>query len=114
MLNSMDALKALGSTIRKLRKDRGLTQEVLAEMCERHPVYISELERGKKNPSMDSLLRICGALEITPGGLMDLAFLTDSEDSEVIKKQFIRLIDNQPPEKLKTLIEMARVFLQSD
>lgn len=114
MLNSSEALKLLGSTIRILRKESGLTQETLAEMSERHPVYISELERGKKNPSMDSLLRICTALETTPGGLLDLAFLSDSEDGEVIKKQFIRLIDNQPLEKLKVLFEMSRVFLQAN
>lgn len=114
MLDSSKALKSLGDCIRILRKKRGMTQEVLGERCERHPVYISELERGKKNPSMDSLLRVCRALDISPGGLMDLTFQSgENEDEEIIKRQLIRLLDGQNLAKLKTLFEMSKIFLES-
>jgi transcriptional regulator with XRE-family HTH domain len=106
MLNPM---KAFGAAIRTMRKERHLTQENLAELCERHPVYISEIERGIKNPSLDSILRLCQALKITPGSLMDLAFQPIG-DMDVMKKQICRMIDGQDAKKIKMFLEIARVF----
>lgn len=52
--------------IRKLRKQQGLTQEKLAEMSGIDQDYISEIERGKKNPSIKTLDSIITALKIKP------------------------------------------------
>ena len=82
-------LEAFGGAIRALRKERRLTQEQLAEMCKRHPVYISEIERGKKNPSLDTILRISKALNVTPGELMDLAFQSADKDPAIYQKKFL-------------------------
>jgi transcriptional regulator with XRE-family HTH domain len=106
-----DPLKALGSAVRALRKERGLTQEQLAELCDRHPVYISELERGLKNPSIESIIRLCAALKTTPGNLMDLAFEKNVTDRA--RKQFSRLIAHADSKKLQTLYQMSRIFLEA-
>ena len=54
----------LGGTIRAYRKQAGLSQEKLAEKAELHPVYISAVERGAKNISVDTLIRIAKVLGI--------------------------------------------------
>ena len=54
----------LGGTIRAYRKQAGLSQEKLAEKAELHPVYISAVERGAKNISVDTLIRITKVLGI--------------------------------------------------
>jgi transcriptional regulator with XRE-family HTH domain len=106
-------LKAFGATVRALRKERGLTQEALAELCKRHPVYISELERGIKNPSLDSILRLCRALRIAPGTLMDLTF-QPADQAETLTKELLRLLAGKDAKTIKTLLEMARVFLSAE
>ena len=55
---------ALGETVRDLRIQKGLTQEKLAEKCETSAVYISEIERGLKMPTVATLLAISVALDL--------------------------------------------------
>ena len=52
-----------GGILRRLRKDAKLTHEQLAEKAECHPTYISLVERGKRNPSLDMVLKLSRALE---------------------------------------------------
>ncbi|HEY3761041.1 MAG TPA: helix-turn-helix transcriptional regulator [Verrucomicrobiae bacterium] len=56
--------KLLGDGIRKYRKAAGLTQEKLAERIDINPVYMGQIERGYKVPTIDVLLRIAKALKI--------------------------------------------------
>ena len=56
--------RLLGGGIRKYRKLAGLTQEKLAEKVDLNPVYVGQIERGYKVPSVDVLLRIAKALKV--------------------------------------------------
>jgi DNA-binding XRE family transcriptional regulator len=56
--------KHLGDGIRKHRKLAGLTQEKLAEKVDLNPVYMGQIERGYKVPTVDVLLRIAKALKV--------------------------------------------------
>ena len=56
--------RLLGGGIRKYRKLAGLTQEKLAEKVDLNPVYVGQIERGYKVPSVDALLRIAKALKV--------------------------------------------------
>jgi len=46
-----------------LRKEEGMSQEALAFESGYHPTYISQLERGKKSPSLRAIVRLAGALK---------------------------------------------------
>ena len=61
----------LGETIRKLRKEKSLTLVSLASMTDLSPGYLSQVERGIAEPSLSSLERIAGALDIPPMLLLD-------------------------------------------
>ena len=63
------ARKELGKKIREIRKIKGLTQEELGEKANLNYKFVGELERGKVNVSLDSLVRISKALEIYIGDL---------------------------------------------
>ena len=56
--------KLLGDGIRRYRKAVGLTQEKLAEKVELNPVYLGQIERGYKVPTVDVLLRIARQLRV--------------------------------------------------
>jgi transcriptional regulator with XRE-family HTH domain len=67
-----ELLKFLGLKIRTIRKEKGLSQERLAEMANLHPTYISNIEQGKVNASLYSYYMIARALKVTLGELVDL------------------------------------------
>ncbi|HWD92914.1 MAG TPA: helix-turn-helix transcriptional regulator [Verrucomicrobiae bacterium] len=56
--------KILGEQVRLYRKLSRLTQEKLAEKAELVPTYISDVERGSVNISVDALVRIAKALNV--------------------------------------------------
>lgn len=59
------ALKLLGKNIKLHRKQAGLTQEELADLCDFDSTYISLLERGQRNPPYSTLLKISRYLNCT-------------------------------------------------
>lgn len=54
----MQISRAVAQTIRELRRKKHISQEVLAEAIDSHQVYISEIENGKKQPSISVLHNI--------------------------------------------------------
>jgi XRE family transcriptional regulator, regulator of sulfur utilization len=52
----------IGENIRVFRKASGMSQELLAEKADLHPVYISQVERGEKAVSVEALWKISKAL----------------------------------------------------
>lgn len=64
---------ALGEAIRQLRKQAGLSQEQLAERAATDLTQIGGLERGTRNPSYTTLLRVAGALKTRVGEIVTLA-----------------------------------------
>ena len=63
--------KQLANRLRLLRVTRGWTQEVLAEASGLHRTYISSLERGGRNISIDNIDRLAQALGISISELVD-------------------------------------------
>ena len=56
---------AVGKTIKRLRKEKKISQEKLAEAINSHQVYISEIERGLKIPSLPVLHQMAIAFGIS-------------------------------------------------
>lgn len=65
MKNQPKICKSLGKRLRILRRERGYTQEKMAELAGMNWRYYSETERGQRNISVGSLQRIADALEIS-------------------------------------------------
>ncbi|MGQ7889256.1 helix-turn-helix domain-containing protein [Paenibacillus sp. 597] len=59
-----DILKIVGARVRDIRKERGLTQEQLAEVSGFHFTYIGAVERGEKNITLLNLEKMAEALDI--------------------------------------------------
>jgi transcriptional regulator with XRE-family HTH domain len=58
-------LQVLGRRIKELRSERGWSQEEFAEVCGVHRTYMGHIERGEKNLSFGSLVRVANALGIS-------------------------------------------------
>jgi transcriptional regulator with XRE-family HTH domain len=54
----------LAANLRRLREERGLSQEEFAECAGLHRTYVSMIERQMRNPTVDVLEKICVALGV--------------------------------------------------
>ncbi len=59
-----------GEALKRWRLKRGLTQEGLAHEAGITTSYASQVENGKKVPSLTVVLKLCRALNLTPGELL--------------------------------------------
>lgn len=65
-----EASTEFGRRVRERRTELGVSQEKLAHGTALHWTYISQVERGLKNPTLVSILRLAEALEAEPGDLV--------------------------------------------
>ena len=63
-MQDMDVRERVSKNIQYLRRAKGLSQETLSDAARIHPTYLSGVEGGKRNPSLDVLGRIADALEV--------------------------------------------------
>lgn len=67
----MDLVVILGRNVRRMREEAGLSQEQLAFDAGMKRSYLSDLERGVRNPSVRALERLAQALNVQPGELIN-------------------------------------------
>ena len=64
-----DIRERFGLAVKTVREARNLTQEELAHRAGIHRTYLSDIERGSRNPSLVNLDRLAGALGLTQAEL---------------------------------------------
>jgi len=65
-----DPRGVLGRAVRKRRRQLGLSQERLGEVADLHRTYIADVERGARNLSLLSIVKIARALGVSPSQLL--------------------------------------------
>lgn len=65
MIKVTSVSKKIGQNLRKIRENKGLTQEKLALNAGLNRAYIGYIERGERNPSTDTLVKIAKALKVS-------------------------------------------------
>lgn len=56
---------AFGKRLKKYREEAGFSQEALAELINMSTIFISYIERGKKSPGLDTLVKLANTLSIS-------------------------------------------------
>jgi CheY-like chemotaxis protein len=98
-------LKALlGAAIKAERSALGISQEELAYRADLHRTYISDVERGARNPSIESIEKLAGALEISVSMLFEHA-RSGSQAKELVE---ILLVEDNPRDVQLTLRGFAK------
>ncbi|GKX27558.1 transcriptional regulator [Vallitalea longa] len=108
MNNKIIDLNILGKNIKQYRIQKELTQEKLAGLTGLSIQYIGNIERGNTTASLETIMKICLALEITPNQLL---ITSSSTTPNALAEQIIDSLSDKSPEFLKHIIAYIE-FLQ--
>ena len=100
----------LGKKLREARLKKGYTQQVLAEKADVAEMYISQLERGLKMPSMNLFIKLITALDISSDYI-----LRDEIPSgkEYVYDEFTQKLDTLPPKQRRAAMEILDAYIRT-
>ena len=102
----MNIQMTLGQQVRALRRQRRLTQEQLAELAGVSLQRIGEIERGQGNPTLNSLVKLSDALDISLSELFENSEQYKSEKE--MRDLLHQLVEQSSEPGLKQLLSIAR------
>ncbi len=102
-------LKMIGAKLLAIRKKAGLTQSEVAELSGLSDRTYADIERGTVNMRVETVLRICKALQITPDDIVsEESDSFDAEEQEVLEKLKKCSVHEQ-----KTALRIISAYLDS-
>lgn len=100
-------LRVIGSRLHTSRKTQGLSQAEVAAAANISGRAYADIERGEANMRVDTMLRICQALHITPD-----AILIEERNPAVIRQQeMLQHLSNYSPEDIKKLYDLLHTII---
>lgn len=104
----MDIKQMIGARIKDIRTKKGITQEQLSERMEINPKYLSSIERGKENPTLNTLIKLSKSLEVDLGEIFSFVL---AEDPSKRKSLILSLLDEADSEQLKMVFKILSVIM---
>ena len=104
-----ESAKKLGRRVRRLRSEKKLTQEKFAELCGISPRYISELERGETNVTVNILETVAAGLGIR---LKDLFDIEHESERGALLEEIVEILDAANDEQLKTIYRILHAVVR--
>lgn len=99
----------LGLRIKTLRKKNGLSQEKLAELINMDKPNLSNIERGKRFMTAETLERIANALNTTERELFDFS---ESIPQKYFRADIEKILDNSQEKDLKFFLDVMNSYSQ--
>jgi transcriptional regulator with XRE-family HTH domain len=103
-----DVVKRVGERIRQLRKDKGLSQEQLAELSGLHTNYVGQAERGEKNLTIATLQKVVGGLGVSLEELF--RYLDPMERKDALSQVVEMLSERSSEDQMMALGLLRSVF----
>jgi transcriptional regulator with XRE-family HTH domain len=104
----MDLKESIGARLKEIRGKKGITQEKLSEAIGISSKYLSSIERGKENPTLNTLIRLSTALSIEFEELFSSLYIEDPENR---KDRILNLLENADQDQLKTIEKVCKVLI---
>ncbi len=102
--------KTIGQRIRRFRTERGITQEELAYRINTSAAYISCIETGRKHPSLEKLIEISEALNVT---LNDLIYPCSHKSDIPAIDEIFEMLSQFTPDKRELLLKHLCAIIKS-
>lgn len=104
-------LTKLGDEVRKLRQQRGITLKRVAQLSGLSDRFIIEVEKGKANPSLASVISLADALQTSVTDLLPSDNPTKTQNSSTSVKQILALLKNRPDEQISRILSCLSSYL---
>lgn len=101
----------IGERIRTYRKKLNYSQEELAHKAGLHPTYIGQLERGEKNPTIETIEKITIALDITLEELFRFTIQTEAQQNKTIT-QLIHQLETISDQDKEVLVQIIKILVE--
>lgn len=101
---------ALGKKLRDARQKKGYTQHALAEIADIGNIYLSEIERGLKMPSLNIFIKLIEALDISADYILRDEL---SSGKEYIYDEITQKLKNLTPKQRKTAADILDAYLRN-
>lgn len=105
----MELKKMIGVRIAETRACKGMTQEKLAAKMGISSKYLSSIERGKENPTLDTLINLAQSLGIE---LAEMFTLIEVEDPALKKKTLAALLNEASSEQIKLALRILSMIIR--
>ena len=105
----MDLKQMIGARIKEVRSKKGLTQEQLSERIDINPKYLSSIERGKENPTLNTLIKLAQSLDVN---IDDFFAMVEVENPEKRKDLIVSLLDKANDDQLKLAYMVLSVIIR--
>lgn len=102
-------MRAIGNKLLAIRKRSGMTQSEVAEAAGLSMRTYADIERGSVNMRVETILRICEALHITP----DEVLTKSDEESNVQQEEVFSRLNACSPKDKETALKLLSVYLKS-
>jgi len=89
----METKKLIGMRIKELRRSNHLSQEQLAEKADINSKYLSRMERGTENPTLDMLMKLSSALEVEMWEMFDFGHVAGRKELKDTIQTFVKTAD---------------------
>ncbi len=105
----MDEKRLIGLRLKELRKSMGLSQEKFAEKAGTSTNYLSRMERGTENPTLEMLIKLANALKIEMWEMFDFGHEVSGKGLKDALQSFARTADEH---KLRLALKILRAVIR--
>lgn len=112
----MDLTKRVGMNIRAIRKSQNLTIDELAEKCDFQSPYLSDVERGERNITLQTLNKILDALNVGPGKVLipeNIGEVGSADVREELIKLLLIMLEDKNEDELRMLINVSNEIFKT-
>ena len=101
--------RAVGNKLLEIRKKRGLTHVELAEMAGLADRTYADIERGSANMRVETALRICEALQITPNEILT----AENRSLDMKREEVLKLLQTRSIKEQEVALNILSAYLNS-
>lgn len=104
----MDIKKMIGARIKSIRIKKKLTQEQVSEKMGIHTNYLSSIERGMENPTLNTIINLSNSLGVDIGEIFKSLQVEDKKQRKVLLRSLIKKADDK---QLKMATEIMSAII---
>lgn len=106
----METKKLVGLRIKSLRREKGYSQEKLAELAGINAKYLSSVERGAENPTLDLFIRLSQSLKVDIHEMFNIEY--ESQPPQTLRKKLQALLADTKDQDLSRAIRILGILIR--